>query len=98
MVAALIGPGRSDRAVTRGHSCSDPLRIPRVADADAPWLAGPRVAAGDDVARGVDAVVANAGGVEEADGGLHGPAFDEPRWIDHSVVAMSADVEIPATR
>ena len=64
-----------------------------MADADAPAVAGGRLAARDHVAAGVDQVVARPGVVEPPGGFLDRPALDVARWIEAPVAARPAGIE-----
>ena len=92
MLAADIGAGGRDAASLRADRLDDLALVERIADADRPGFAGGVLAAGLDVAAGVDEEIPDAGGANEIGGVADGPALDDAGRIERPV--GPADVEI----
>ena len=98
VLAALVGAGGRDGPVGDGQHGGDLVGTVGMADPDPPRPPGLRLAAGDDVATGVDPVVATAGAVDQPGGLLDRPALDEPRRVEPAVRPVMPRVERAAGR
>ena len=82
VLPALVGARSGDRAGPRQvGGQEDPVPRQGVLDAYSPGLAGRRPSVHGDVASGVDHRRRRPGRLDDGQGSLRGPAFDEPRRV-----------------